>query len=51
MGTTSVAEAVMGLPAPTEEEIKTAVKETVDPAVKGLDLMNLEWFVFENRKE
>lgn len=33
MGTTSVAEAVMGLPAPTEEEIKTAVKETVE-AVK-----------------
>ena len=27
------------------------VFKAVDPAVKGLDLMNLEWFVFENRKE
>lgn len=25
------------------------VFKAVDPATKGLDLMNLEWFVFENR--
>ena len=35
----------------TKLPITVFVFKAVDPAVKGLDLMNLEWFVFENRKE
>ena len=35
----------------TKADALVFVFKAVDPAVKGLDLMNLEWFVFENRKE
>ena len=43
MGTTSVAEAAMGLPAPTEEEIKAAIEENAKPAKeKAREKLELE---------